>query len=185
MTKKKNKGGRPSSYKPEYNEQAFKLCLLGAKDEEIAKFFGVAESTLNNWKIDHPEFLESLKEGKVLADSNVGQRLYERAMGYSHEEEVIKVIAGEVVKVQTTKHYPPDTTAAIFWLKNRRKEDWRDQKVVEDGPERTKNNKDASEHIARIIELIKSDGSRDSSEATGSGETEQGSDEFPILRQVH
>jgi hypothetical protein len=123
--------GRPSSYKPEYAEQAYKLCLLGAKDTEMADFFGVTEKTFNNWKTDHKEFLQSLKEGKEYADANVASRLYQRAMGYSHPEDKIFNDNGVPLVVPTIKHYPPDTAAAIFWLKNRRKEQWRDKQDME------------------------------------------------------
>ncbi|MBY4947010.1 helix-turn-helix domain-containing protein [Cupriavidus respiraculi] len=118
---------RPSSYKPEFAEQARKLCLLGATDKEMADVFGVSETTLNNWKTAHPEFLVSLKAGKDEADANVADRLYQRAMGYSHPAEKIVVVAGAIERVAYTEHYPPDTTAAIFWLKNRKKREWRDK----------------------------------------------------------
>ena len=119
---------RPSSFKPEYAEQAEKLCKLGATDKEMADFFAVSEQTINAWKQAHPEFLESLKKGKMLADANVADRLYSRAMGYSHDAVKIAVSpAGEHHQVPFTEHYPPDTTAAIFWLKNRRPDQWRDK----------------------------------------------------------
>lgn len=120
-------GGRPSSFKPEYCEQAEKLCKLGATDKEMADFFGVSEQTVNSWKQQHPEFFESLKRGKALADANVAERLYQRAMGYSHEAVKIMQYEGSPVVVPYTEHYPPDTTAAIFWLKNRRPDVWRDK----------------------------------------------------------
>jgi hypothetical protein len=125
------KRGRPSAYKPEFAAQAKKVCLLGATDKDLAGFFEVSEQTLNNWKKRHPEFLESLKEGRALADANVGMRLYERAMGYSHPEDKIFNDNGSPLIVPTTKHYPPDTTAAIFWLKNRRPDLWRDKQEHE------------------------------------------------------
>ena len=61
-------GGHPTDYKPEYPEQARKLCLLGYTDVELAGFFEVCERTINNWKVEHPEFLQSIKSGKVEAD---------------------------------------------------------------------------------------------------------------------
>ncbi len=76
--------GRPTSYRPEYAEQALKLCRLGATDKELADFFEVAESTVNLWKIEHPEFSESLKAGKAQADAEVADKLFKRATGYSH-----------------------------------------------------------------------------------------------------
>jgi len=124
-------GGRPSAYKEEYNEKAYKLCLLGATDKQLADFFEVSEQTLNSWKNKHSKFLEALKDGKDEADAKVAQSLYQRANGYSHPEDKIFNNNGEAMIVKTTKHYPPDTTAAIFWLKNRQKVQWRDKHDVE------------------------------------------------------
>jgi len=128
--------GVKSTYKPEYAEQARKLCLLGATDKELAGFFNVTESTINKWKVDYSEFSESIKSGKDIADGNVADRLYRRAMGYSHDDEDIRTISigdgmSEIIKTPTVKHYPPDTAAAIFWLKNRQKGKWRDKQEVE------------------------------------------------------
>lgn len=110
---------------------AFKLCLLGATDAEMASIFGTTVQTLNAWKLQHPEFLESLKRGKEDADSDVAKRLYQRAMGYSHPDVHISNHQGKITVTPITKHYPPDTVAAIFWLKNRRKLNWRDKLDVE------------------------------------------------------
>lgn len=123
--------GRPSKYKPDYAEQAIKLCMLGMTDAEMASFFEVSESTLNLWKEVHPEFSESIKKGKEAADADVASRLYHRAMGYDHPEDDIRVVSGEIVITQTIKHYPPDTTAGIFWLKNRQRDKWRDKVETE------------------------------------------------------
>lgn len=123
-------GGRPSSYKPEFAVQAAKLAALGATDAEMADFFSVALSTFNLWKVKHAEFSESLKGAKEIADTRVETALYNRAMGYSHEETDIRVVDGAVVMTPMIKHYPPDTTAAIFWLKNRKPVDWRDKREV-------------------------------------------------------
>lgn len=124
-------GGRPSKYQPEVAEQAYKLCLLGATDKEMADFFGVAESTFHLWKKEHKEFSEALKRGKIIADANVAKSLYHRALGYSHPEDKIFNDNGEPLIVPTTKHYPPDPTAAIFWLKNRKPAEWRDKRDVQ------------------------------------------------------
>lgn len=119
-------GGRPSKYKEEYCEQATKLCLLGATDKELADFFIVDEDTINEWKKQHKEFSESLKEGKDMADAKVAQSLYKRATGYTGPDLDIRVIDGQLIMTPIEKHYPPDTTACIFWLKNRQKSKWRD-----------------------------------------------------------
>jgi hypothetical protein len=118
---------RPSKYKPEFAMQAAKLCALGATDAQLSDFFEVAISTINLWKVQHPEFSESIKVPKAEADERVEQSLYRRALGYEHDEVDIKVVAGSVVMTPIRKHYPPDTTAAIFWLKNRKAEEWREK----------------------------------------------------------
>lgn len=127
--KAKSKGGRPSRYKSEYSEQARKLCLLGSTDESLADFFNVSVTTLNTWKKVHPEFLSSIKEGKVVADANVAEALYNRALGYSHPHDHISNFQGEITVTPTTKHYAPDTGAAFIWLKNR--SNWKDKQEVE------------------------------------------------------
>lgn len=119
--------GRPSAYRKEFAQQAKKITLLGATDMDLADFFCVALSTINLWKLKHPEFSESLKVGKDSADERVISSLYHRAIGYSHPEVDIRAVDGVIVKTPLTKHYPPDTTAAIFWLKNRRKDEFRDK----------------------------------------------------------
>jgi hypothetical protein len=122
---------RPSKYKKEYAKQASKLCKLGATDKELADFFEVSESTLNLWKVTHQEFSESLKAGKAPADDKVEMSLYHRALGYSHPHDDIRVINNEITVTPTRKHYPPDTTACIFWLKNRRPDLWREKTELE------------------------------------------------------
>ena len=121
---------RPSKYEPAFAETAQKLCKLGATDVEIADFLDVAVSTLYLWKHAHPEFSEALKVGKATADDRVEQSLYRRALGYSHDAVKMHVVDGTVSLTPYTEHYPPDTTAAIFWLKNRRPEEWRDKAEI-------------------------------------------------------
>lgn len=118
---------RPTKYKPEYADQAAKLCLLGATDAQLADFFEVSVSTINLWKVQHSEFSESIKVPKALADERVEQSLFRRAMGYEHDEVDIKVVDKEIVMTPIRKYYPPDTTAMIFWLKNRNPGQWRDK----------------------------------------------------------
>lgn len=122
--------GRPTKYKPEYDTQAYKLCLLGASDERIANFFEIAVSTLYLWKKNHPSFSEALKGGKELANANVAKSLYDRAVGYTHTEEKVFCFQGEIITHETTKHYPPETGAIALFLKNREPELWRDKQEV-------------------------------------------------------
>ena len=123
--------GRPPRYNAEFAEQAEKLCRLGLIDKEIASFFEVDERTIARWKKRHPEFCQALKRGKVLPDAEVADRLYQRACGFAHPEDRILQHLGVPVVVPTVKHYPPDTLACIFWLKNRRPDLWRDKASVE------------------------------------------------------
>lgn len=71
---KDSKSGRPSLYKEEYADQAYNYCLLGATDKDLANFFDVTETTINNWKLDHHEFFESIKKGKEIADASTATR---------------------------------------------------------------------------------------------------------------
>lgn len=109
-------GGRPTLYDPEYHpKKAAKLCEFGATVDDLAEFFEVDQRTIYRWRAEHEEFCQSLKVGKAASDDRVESALYHRALGYDKDG----------------KHYPPDPTSMIFWLKNRRREQWTDQK--EDG----------------------------------------------------
>lgn len=168
-------GGRPTKYKKAYAKQAYMLCLLGATDIELANFFEVTKSTINEWKLNHPEFSDSLKRGKMQADAEVADKLYQRAKGYEHKEDVIFQYRGDPVIVKTTKHYPPDTGAAMAWLKNRQPKKWNKigselvglKKRVDNGRLeldkaklellRTKNDMDEIETDDGFIEALKAD----------------------------
>jgi hypothetical protein len=125
---------RSHGYRAEFVGQVEKLCRLGARDEEVAEFFGVGMELLEEWKREHGEFAEAVRRGRVLADAEVADRLFLRARGYTHEAVRILSRGGkeEPVVVPYVEHYPPDTTACMFWLKNRRPDLWRD-KVLDDG----------------------------------------------------
>lgn len=147
-------GGRPTKYKPEYNEQVIKLCYLGATDQQIADFFNVSKATINTWKKEYPQFLDSLKEGKENADAVIAQSLFHRAKGFSHPDTHISNYQGDITKTEITKQYAPDVTACIFWLKNR-SPNWSDRKEVRLDAEVT----DASqysntERLTRLVDFL-------------------------------
>lgn len=125
--------GRPSDYREAYSEGAKKLARLGATDQEIADFYEVDVRTIYRWKNAHPEFCQALKVGKDEADDRVERSLFQRAVGYEQDEVKIFMPAGkdEPVYAPFRAKIAPDTTAAIFWLKNRRPADWRDKQTLE------------------------------------------------------
>lgn len=120
----------PTKYKEEFKEQVKKLCKLGATDIEIADFFNVSEKTINNWKKEYPEFLQSIREGKEHHDNERAESaLLSRALGYSHDDVHITSYQGEITETPIVKHYPPDTKALEMWLTNRNPERWK--KIVQ------------------------------------------------------
>jgi hypothetical protein len=121
------KRGRKPTWRAGYLEQARKLAAIGLTEVEMAYFFGVSGKTFTRWKASKPEFCLALKKAKDAADARVERTLYERAVGYSVEAEKIICSRGRVMRVRTFVHYPPDTTACIFWLKNRQPARWRDR----------------------------------------------------------
>lgn len=143
-------GGRPSKYQEEFAEQAYEHCLLGATDADLAEHFGISETTVYSWKNEFPEFAEAIKRGKAPANADVAHAMYQKATGAEWvEQQAIKLKEVEyeggkrvreterVEVVEVTRRAPPDTTAGIFWLKNRRPDLWRDKQDHEhSGPDK-------------------------------------------------
>lgn len=99
----------------------------GLTDEQIASNMGVGTTTLYRWKNDYREIQESLKRGKEVVDRQVENALLKRALGYKYSEQA--VTKEGIVDIEKQQH--PDTTAQIFWLKNRKPREWRDKQDVE------------------------------------------------------
>ena len=151
-----NDGGRPTLFRPEYAEQARKLCQLGATDAELAQFFEVNRSTIFEWRAAHPEFSDALKIGKFFAAERMKRSLYERGIGYDYEsvkiveEGVIGDNGGKLTLVKrttSTEHVAGDVGAQKLWLTNRLPREWREKvDVSQDArPERS---------LAKIKELV-------------------------------
>ena len=117
----------PTKYNMGYPRLAAVMCRLGATDEDLAEGFGVAVSTLNVWKKRHAGFAEALRESKGAADEAVERSLFERATGFVHEEVHVSTYQGQVTLTPVRKQYAPEVSAAVFWLKNRRPERWREK----------------------------------------------------------
>lgn len=149
--------GRPTVYSEDYPKQAKKLCSLGATDIEIADFFEVDVRTIYRWKHDHDEFCQALKGGKDEADTRVQRSLYQKAIGYEQDEVKIFMPAGseEPVYAPFRAKIAPDTTAAIFWLKNRNPNEWRDKATTEiEGKLQTEEVGSGSAKVLAALETI-------------------------------
>ena len=107
----------------------------GLTDEQIATNIGITAKTLYDWKKKYSNICEALKRGKEVVDIEVENALLKRALGYEYTEERVEVSKENgkksVKTTQTVKHVPPDVTAQIFWLKNRRPDRWRDKQQLE------------------------------------------------------
>jgi hypothetical protein len=123
--------GRPSSFNEQVAATIVRLAADGRTEVEISEIIGISDRTLRLWKGKHPELLPALKEAKAIADDLVEASLFRRATGYTHPEVKLFCHEGMIVSEQVEKHYPPDTTAAIFWLKNRRPKEWKDVQRLE------------------------------------------------------
>lgn len=124
----RDRRGRPDEYNPEYARMAQAHCRLGATDDDLADLFGVSTSTIRNWISRHRAFAEAVSAGMLQVFSpRVVRSLAQRAIGYVVDTVENKVMRdGSIVRYGVRKHYPPDVTACIFWLKNRMPEDWKD-----------------------------------------------------------
>lgn len=121
----KNPGSKPVKWNGDRSRQAYELSLLGLTDEQMANVMGVHLRTLEYWYRTKPAFERKVKEGKDLADARVARSLIERACGYSHPDvHIVKSSDDKIIITPITKHYPPDTTACIYWLGNRQRALW-------------------------------------------------------------
>ena len=137
MTKPKpkdqlEKRGRKSLFRPECILIAKAAARFGAIEEEIADELNIGITTLERWKKYYPEFRAALKVGKDVFDDRIERSLAQRAIGYSHPAvKAFMTRDGKIIEHKYIEHYPPDTTAALFWLKNRRPDRWRDVQRID------------------------------------------------------
>jgi len=118
--------GRPTKYRKDFPERAERLFSKGATSAEVSKALKVQISTLYDWADKKPEFSEAVRRGKAVADELMEQALFKRGVGFSHPDTHFSSYEGEITATSFTRHYPPDTNACIFWLKNRKPKEWRD-----------------------------------------------------------
>lgn len=129
-------GGR----KPKYTEWLEPDGLIriqgwardGLTDEQIAHNMGIATGTLYEYKKQFSEITDAIKNGKEVVDRMVENALFKKSQGYSYIETKREIDSdGKVKETTTRKEVPPDTTAQIFWLKNRKPDEWRDRRITE------------------------------------------------------
>nr|DAP99262.1 MAG TPA: terminase small subunit [Caudoviricetes sp.] len=100
----------------------------GLTDEQIAENIGINVGTLYDWKNKYPKIAEALKDGKDVADRQVENALFKSALGYTFDEVTKELKDDELVVTKVVhKEVQPNTTAQIFWLKNRKRAEWRDR----------------------------------------------------------
>ena len=122
-------------YDPKLAGVVNRLAKLGLTHPQMADVLGVAESTFYKWKAERADFRTALQMGMAVADAQVTDSMYRAACGYTHEEEVIRVLAdGTIVRVPTMKHYPPNPNLIMFWLKNRQPELWKERVEIKEQP---------------------------------------------------
>ncbi|CAH0523982.1 hypothetical protein CTH30272_00134 [Allocatenococcus thiocycli] len=117
-----------NKYQPIYAVQVNKLCLMGARDQDLADFFEVHRDTIFHWVSLYPEFAEARKRGKLAADAEVAYNLFNRAMGVTVTKQKV-LSSGQVVEYQ--EELPPDVRAMEFWLKCRSRSNWNPSQQVE------------------------------------------------------
>jgi hypothetical protein len=119
-------GGRKTVYSPRLAVIARKCCERGMTDIEVADMLGIGLATLYRWKVEYPAFSRVFKLGKEAADDRVERTLYNRAVGYDYSAEKPVMTRHGQKTMRYRAHLPPDTAAAVWYLKNRRPGQWRD-----------------------------------------------------------
>jgi len=129
----KKKVGRKPLYTEWITEEGLALVNMWAEDgligKQIARNMGINHTTLYDWMNKFPELAEVIRRGRKVMDEQVENSLLKRAMGYQYEEDVLEPDEdGNLVVVKRVrKTEAPNTAAQIFWMKNRRPEEWRDK----------------------------------------------------------
>jgi hypothetical protein len=128
--------GRPTKFSPGVAKKITKLAAQGKTNEEISEIIGINPRTFYLWQGKNLDFVRALKEAKGEADALVEASLFRRATGYYHKEQKLYFHKGKPKVTEIIRHYPPDTGAGIFWLKNRQPQRWQDRRVIDAPPEK-------------------------------------------------
>lgn len=118
-------------YQEDFCRQAHQLCLMGATNKQLAEFFQVNEETIYRWQNEYPEFKDAVKSAKLIADAQVAEALFKRAIGFRHTDTKMFVSEGTILTEEYEKVYPPDTQACRWWLTNRQREIWAERQEID------------------------------------------------------
>jgi len=147
--------GRPSDYNSKLHPKlGYNLALRGLTDEQMADELGISVPTLYAWHKKHPDFLKAIKDGKENPDAAVEGALFKKATGFKQLVKKPMVASGVVEIVEFEQTVDPDTTAQIFYLKNRRPDRWRDKQEIEHTGELNFTNLTPEEFEKRKAELL-------------------------------
>ena len=122
-------GGRPTIYRAENAEIARNACMLGATNDALAERFEVSPRTVDSWIATIPEFSDAVRQGREVADEAVVSALFARATGTEQKMTRVFCHRGQPVTANYTVQLPPDVRACIFWLRNRRPQQWRENRL--------------------------------------------------------
>lgn len=142
---------RPSKFNNALKETILDLYKRNKTDAQVAAIIGVSVRTINNWKTKYPTFLHAVKEMKFAADDLVEASLFSRATGFRQVEEKLVFKDGKWERAKTLKVHPPDTTAAIFWLKNRQPENWRENYELDIHDVEKKSDEEIDQRIEALL----------------------------------
>ena len=126
----KSPGGadKQTLYRIEYCDIARRLIDGGATHSEVANILGVSDVTMWRWRMKHPNFNAAIRLKENVANERVEYSYFNQAVGFYVDEEEIKVINGEVVRIPVRRYIPPSEAAARYWLKVKG-QGWRDDEM--------------------------------------------------------
>lgn len=127
---KKNPVGRPTAFRPEFVEAAYRFTKMGANRLQLAEQFGVADSVLHDWMNKFPDFDRAIRQTRLVADELVAAALYKRAVGYTKKVTKVFQHNGEVVLAQVDEEMPADVQAGRYWLNNRQPKLWAERQEL-------------------------------------------------------
>ena len=112
---------------PDHLEQVRAIAMRGVSEREMSEMFDIHPKMFSMWKKQYPAFKDAIEKGYTDADTAVLSALYQKAVGYTHDEEKIFQWDGAIIRAETQKHYAPDVNAIKLWITNRQREHWKDR----------------------------------------------------------